>query len=259
MTSTTPHTPTTLGSALAVDKINVLRAVSIFANTPQPILAQVADMLEEVEAKAGDLIFAKGDLGTSMYIVVTGSVRVHDGDMTIATLHARDVFGEMAALDPEPRSASVTSMEHTRLYQLRQADLHQIMMQSPAITEGIIQILCERVRARVSDMKEDFLYMQQFAKVTAAAAAVEAGIYVPEALDDVAQRADALGQLARVFQRMVREVYAREESLKRQVAELRIEIDEAKKSQQVAAITDTDYFQRLQKKAQALRNRSAES
>jgi DNA repair ATPase RecN len=133
------------------------------------------------------------------------------------------------------------------------------MMRSPAITDGIIQILCQRVRARVSDMKEDFLYMQQFAKVTAAAAAVEAGVYVPEALDDVALRTDALGQLARVFQRMVREVYAREESLKRQVAELRIEIDEVKKVQQVAEITDSDYFQRLQEKAQAFRRRSVET
>lgn len=239
-----------------VEKINVLQAISIFANTPRSILAEVAELLEEVDYRTGDLIFAKGDLGTSMYVVVTGSVWVHDGDMGIATLYARDVFGEMAALDPEPRSASVTAVEDTRLFQLRQKDLHQIMMRSPAITEGIIEILCQRVRARVSDMKEDFLYMQQFAKVTSAAAAVEAGVYVPEALDDVALRNDALGQLARVFQRMVREVYAREESLKRQVAELRIEIDEAKKAQQVAEITETDYFQALQQRATNMRKRS---
>jgi CRP/FNR family transcriptional regulator, cyclic AMP receptor protein len=242
-----------------VDKINILQAISIFANTPRSILAEVAAMLEEVDYRAGDLIFAKGDLGTSMYVVVTGSVWVHDGDMGIATLYARDVFGEMAALDPEPRSASVTAVEDTRLFQLRQKDLHQIMMRAPAITEGIIQILCQRVRARVSDMKEDYIYLQQFAKVTAAAAAVEAGVYVPEALDDVALRTDALGQLARVFQRMVREVYAREESLKRQVAELRIEIDEAKKSQQVAEIIDTDYFQQLQQKALEFRKRAADA
>ncbi len=241
-----------------VDKISILQAISIFANTPRAILAEVADMLEEVAFKTGDLIFAKGDLGTSMYVVVTGSVWVHDGDMGIATLYARDVFGEMAALDPEPRSASVTAVENTQLFQLEQRDLHQIMMRSPAITEGIIQILCQRVRARVSDMKEDYLYLQQFAKVTAAAAAVEAGVYVPEALDDVALRTDALGQLARVFQRMVREVYAREESLKRQVAELRIEIDEAKKTQQVAEIIDTDYFQQLRQKALDFRKRAAD-
>ncbi len=54
-----------------VDKISVLQAISIFANTPRAILAEVADMLEEIEFKTGNLIFAKGDLGTSMYMVVT--------------------------------------------------------------------------------------------------------------------------------------------------------------------------------------------
>ncbi len=58
---------------------------------------------------------------------------------------------------------------------------------------------------------------------------------------------------------MVREVYAREESLKRQVAELRIEIDEAKKAQQVAEITDTDYFQQLRQKALDFRKRATEA
>ncbi len=225
-----------------MDKIGILKSVSIFFEAPPDTLAEVADLLEEVAAPAGQVIFEKGDIGASMYIVVDGLVRVHDGDMTLNTLGPRSVFGEMAALDPEPRSASVTAVADSRLFRLDAQPFHG-----------------ERLRERVSDMKEDYLYLQQFAKVTAAATAVEAGVYVPEAIDDVAQRTDALGQLARVFQRMVREVYAREENLKRQVAELRIEIDEAKKAQQVAEITDTDYFQRLQEKAMGIRKRSAQA
>ncbi len=242
-----------------MDKIGILKSVSIFFETPADMLAEVAGLLEEVAAPAGQMIFEKGDMGTSMYIVVDGLVRVHDGEMTLNTLGPRSVFGEMAALDPEPRSASVTAETATRLFRLEAEPFHALLRRSPEIALGTIHILCERLRERVTDMKEDYLYLQQFAKVTAAATAVEAGVYVPEAIDDVAQRSDALGQLARVFQRMVREVYAREESLKRQVAELRIEIDEAKKVQQVAEITDTDYFQRLQQRAQNMRKRSAES
>jgi hypothetical protein len=49
-------------------------------------------------------------------------------------------------------------------------------------------------------------------------------------LADVAQRAEELGQLSRVFQNMARQVYAREQRLKRQLQELRIEIDEARKA-----------------------------
>jgi hypothetical protein len=86
-----------------VDKISILQAISIFANTPRAILDEVADMLEQVEYRAGDLIFAKGDLGTSMYVVVTGSVWVHDGDMGIATLYACfEALGGLAAVQGAP-------------------------------------------------------------------------------------------------------------------------------------------------------------
>ena len=246
------------GTWSLADKVNVLKSVSIFFDTPPEVLADVAGLLEEITVQPDEVIFEKGDLGASMYIVVDGLVRVHDGEMTLNHLGERDVFGEMAALDPEPRSASVTAVQASRLFRLEAQSFHDLIGRSPAIATGIIQILCQRLRERVSDMKEDYIYLQQFAKVTAAAAAVEAGVYVPEALDDVALRTDALGQLARVFQRMVREVYAREESLKRQVAELRIEIDEAKKTQQVAEIIDTDYFQQLRQKAIDFRKRAAD-
>lgn len=253
------HPPAEDTELALADKANILKSVSIFFETPPDMLIEVADLLEEITVKPGQTIFEKGDMGASMYIVVDGSVRVHDGEMTLNFLAARDVFGEMAALDPEARSASVTAVQDTRLFRLEAQPFHQLLSRSPEIALGLIHILCQRLRERVTDMKEDYLYLQQFAKVTSAAAAVEAGVYVPEALDDVALRSDALGQLARVFQRMVREVYAREESLKRQVAELRIEIDEAKKAQQVAEITETDYFQQLQQKALDFRKRAVET
>ncbi|MEO0825610.1 MAG: HAMP domain-containing protein, partial [Cyanobacteria bacterium J06642_9] len=60
-------------------------------------------------------------------------------------------------------------------------------------------------------------------------------------------------RLASVFQTMAEQVYAREQKLKRQVAELRIEIDQAKKTRQVAEITETDYFRELRRKAKELR------
>jgi CheY-like chemotaxis protein len=96
-------------------------------------------------------------------------------------------------------------------------------------------------------------YLEQVGRVTAAAAAVEAETFDPQALDGVAGRADALGQLARVFQRMAREVRAREERLKQQVRELRIEIDQAHQAQKVAEITESDYFKDLRNQSERLR------
>ena len=96
-------------------------------------------------------------------------------------------------------------------------------------------------------------YLEQVGKVVDAAAGVEAESFDAASLDAVAARDDALGQLARVFQRMAREIFARERKLKAEVQQLRIEIDEARAAQKVAEITDTDYFRDLQKKASSMR------
>ena len=189
-----------------------------------------------------------------MYIIVIGRVRVHRGGRTLNMLEKYAVFGEMSALDPEPRSASVTTVDNTRLLQLKQAAVQQLMATQPGVARDIIRILCQHLRARLADMVEDYQYMQQVTRLTEAAAAVEASIYEPEIVEEVTHRTDALGQLARVFQRMIREVYAREQYLQRQVQELRIEVDKARQAHQVAQITDTDYFQQLRSKAHDLRN-----
>lgn len=236
------------------ERVAILRTVSLFTETPDEVLAEAANLLQEVDVRAGQAVFEKDDPGNSMYIIVSGRVRVHDGELTLNYLGPTDVFGEMAALDPEPRSATVTAVDDTRLFCLKQEGLYELIDQRPSVAQGVIYILSQRLRSRMRDMAEDFEYMQQFARVTSAAVAVEAGIYEPESLDEVARRTDELGQLARVFQRMVRQVYSREQTLKRQVAELRIEVDEVKKANQVAEITETDYFQQLQQKARRLRS-----
>lgn len=74
---------------------------------------------------------------------------------------------------------------------------------------------------------QEIEYLRNVARLTAAAAAVEARTFDPESLADVSARSDELGQLARIFKRMVRDVYAREQRLKQQVQELLVKVDEA--------------------------------
>jgi CRP/FNR family cyclic AMP-dependent transcriptional regulator len=238
---------------MTADRLNVLRSVSIFAGTPDALLTEISAALEELRFPAGARIFSKGDLGESLYIIAEGQVRVHDGERTLSTLHRGEVFGEMAALDPEVRSASITALSDTRLFRLDRGPLYQVMAQRIEVAQAIMHVLAQRQRSSLREMDQDFQYMQQFAKLTAAAAAIEAGIYEPECLDEVAARADALGQLARLFQRMERAVSAREQRLRQQVQELRIVIDEARQARQVAEITETEYFQRLRGQAEQLR------
>ena len=104
---------------------------------------------------------------------------------------------------------------------------------------------------RLRDLERE--YLEEVGRVIHAAGAVEADAFEPDSLDVVAAREDALGQLARTFQRMAREVHAREERLREEVRELRIEIDVARQERQVAEITDTDYFRTLRNRAATLR------
>jgi two-component system, cell cycle response regulator len=104
---------------------------------------------------------------------------------------------------------------------------------------------------RLRDLERE--YLEQVGIVMRAAAAVEADAFEPETLGSVAARADALGQLARTFVRMAREVRAREDRLRREVSELRIVIDRAREERQVAEITETEYFRSLRDRAADLR------
>lgn len=131
---------------LTIEKVIVLKTVKIFSQTPEEDLVEVASIVEEVELKAGETLFLKGDIGTSMYIIVKGRVKVHDGNKTIAEFGEREVVGELAALDPEPRSASVTALEDTQLFCLDEGPLYDLMAEHVEVVRGIIRVLCQRLR-----------------------------------------------------------------------------------------------------------------
>ena len=76
----------------------------------------------------------------------------------------------------------------------------------------------------------------------------------PDSLRKVARSKDDIGELARVFLDLAQEVESREQSLRQQVSQLQIEIDEGKKERQVAEVTNTDYFQELQDKAKEMKH-----
>ncbi|NEQ45202.1 MAG: DUF3365 domain-containing protein [Leptolyngbya sp. SIOISBB] len=77
-------------------------------------------------------------------------------------------------------------------------------------------------------------------------------------LATVVNRQDELGQLGRVFQKMVNEVIARQQRLRQQIRDLKIEIDQTRKTKEVQEIVETDYFQSLQQKAQQFRKRKTD-
>jgi HEAT repeat protein len=126
---------------LTIEKVLILKTVSIFAETPEEILADVAAILAEIAVPAGETILHKDEVGRCMYIIVDGRVRIHDGEQTIAYLGARDIVGELAVLDTEPRSASVTAAVDTHLFRLDQDAFYELMADRFEVARGIIRIL----------------------------------------------------------------------------------------------------------------------
>jgi HAMP domain-containing protein len=89
--------------------------------------------------------------------------------------------------------------------------------------------------------------------VTDVAANIEDSVWDLEPLHVVIERTDELGQLARVFEKMAKEIQSREMELKRQVVALKIQIDQKKRESQVNEIVDSDFFQGLREKARIMR------
>lgn len=135
-----------------IEKVIILKDVDLFTTTPDDLLAEVAGLLTEVEMAPGQRVFAKGQTGDSLYIIVSGRVRVHDGDNTINVLGESEVFGEMALLDPEPRMADVTAESDALLLRLDQGPFYDLMETRSEVARGIIRVLSNRLRRRVQEV-----------------------------------------------------------------------------------------------------------
>ena len=86
------------GANFNVDKVVLLKRVTIFEAIPHEVLASVASLLTERWFAAGERIFDKGDLGDSLYVIGNGRVRVHDGELTLREMSKDEFFGELSLL-----------------------------------------------------------------------------------------------------------------------------------------------------------------
>lgn len=129
-----------------VEKVLFLKSIDLFSQIPGEDLAQVALISTEESREHGEEIFAEGEAGDALYLVLDGKVRVHRQDRVIAELGERECFGEMAILDAAPRSATVTAVTDTNLLKLTREDFQEIMSEKAEIAMGIIKVLTRRLR-----------------------------------------------------------------------------------------------------------------
>ena len=131
---------------LLIEKVLLLKSLSIFAETPETVLTEIAEILEEVEIDKGTTIFEVGDVASAMYIICRGEINIHKDNKTLALLRENDFFGDLALLDTETRSANATANTNVHLLKMDQDPFYELMENRIEVARGIIKTLCRRLR-----------------------------------------------------------------------------------------------------------------
>lgn len=132
-----------------VEKMLVLSGVDLFAAIESDDLVAIARVTEEESFAADDRILTEGEIGDRLYFVVEGRVSVIKGERQVAELGERQVFGELAVLDPAPRSASVVALTEVTVLRIERDEFADIMAVRPEIAAGVIKVLTRRLRGAI--------------------------------------------------------------------------------------------------------------
>ena len=129
-----------------IDKAVALQGTPLFHRLPAEALLPVAAWMFEVELDEGDPLFHEGESGDALYVVVRGRVIVERQGTPLATLGTGECVGELAVLDWEPRSATVTAAAPTLLLRLERHDLLDLLYDHATLADDLARVLVERIR-----------------------------------------------------------------------------------------------------------------
>jgi CRP/FNR family transcriptional regulator, cyclic AMP receptor protein len=135
-----------VGSLGLVERVAALHRVQLFAGIPGRVLAAVAEAAVETRFSPGEVLMEDGAVEAHLYAIVDGRVRVHRGDRAIVELGPGATVGELAALVPAPRTASVTAVEPTLVLRVDQDLLDGLLVDWPELAQGVIAELVTRLR-----------------------------------------------------------------------------------------------------------------
>jgi len=134
------------------EKIEILKNCTFLGGAEEEILGALAEKSSVQQIAEGIQVIRKGDPGSTMYFIASGKVLVHDQEVVLTHLSEGEVFGEMAVLDSDVRSASVTAEQETSLLSLERDDLWQVISTSPDALKTIIAAVLQRERNIVHDV-----------------------------------------------------------------------------------------------------------
>ena len=133
------------------EKIMLLREIDIFSDLKVAELAAIAAVTEEQTAPPDQAIICQGDVGETVYMIISGRVEVSrtadsGEEVLLDTMSQGKAFGEMALLDDDPRSATITTREASRFLVLHKQAFNETVMEYPRIALQICTVLSGRIR-----------------------------------------------------------------------------------------------------------------
>jgi CRP/FNR family transcriptional regulator, cyclic AMP receptor protein len=151
------------GDTKAFDKLAILRNHSLFGQLDVDALNRLASYSHTKSVKAGATIFERGDPGTSLFAVLRGTVKISNQssngkDAVLNMIPAGGIFGEIALLDGQSRTADAFAVSDCELMFIERRDFVPLVRQNPDIALKLIEILCGRIR-HTSEQVEDMTFL----------------------------------------------------------------------------------------------------
>ena len=97
--------------------------------------------------KAGSTVFREGDVAHELFVIKSGKVRIQIGNRTLTELGPDTIFGEMALIDSEPRSATAIAVTDVELVPVGEKQFLFLVSQTPYVALKVMRVLVQRLRA----------------------------------------------------------------------------------------------------------------
>jgi CRP/FNR family transcriptional regulator, cyclic AMP receptor protein len=129
-------------------RTELLGGCPLFGGVDRSDLAAIGERAIEVDFPADHVIARQGEIGTGLFVVIDGAVRVIRDGNELARLGAGDFFGEMSVIDGLPRVAQVVTTAPTRCLALASWEFERLVLEHPTIGLAILRGLSARLRAK---------------------------------------------------------------------------------------------------------------
>ncbi|NNE12861.1 MAG: cyclic nucleotide-binding domain-containing protein [Ilumatobacter sp.] len=128
-------------------RVKALGKVPMFEDLSKRNLTKIAKLSTVKKTHKDEILVVEGQKGSELMVVLDGRAVVRRGKRKLGELGPGEVFGEMALLDDEPRSATVTALEPMRLLAVSGPAFRKLLPVVPALTEAVLAGLSKRLRA----------------------------------------------------------------------------------------------------------------